>query len=129
MIREAIYNRMAQRGINQTKLCNDLGLLPQNISAFLRGHRGIPYSALIKILNYLGLTFSSDGKASDLPNERVNIFFKDIIKGKYGKINLFVKNSGISGSTVSSFLSGKRHPSYFILEKMTQKLNIDIVKR
>lgn len=129
MIRECIYNRMVQRGISLTVICNDLQLTPQNVSAFLRGKRGLPYGSFIKVMDYLGLTFAIGDKKSDLPNERTNILFKEAIKAEYGKVYIFVKTCGLSCSTVSSFLSGKRHPSFRILEKMAENLKIGIVKK
>lgn len=131
MIREAIYNRMVQRGVSQTKLCNDVGLTVQNFNAFIRGSRGIPYVKLMNTMDYLKLTFGLDGGdgQSTLPPSNLNNLVKSQIMAKYKNTYYFAQQSGITGSTISSFVTGKRHMSYKNLEKVLNTLGISIVKR
>ena len=58
-IREKIALRIKELGIKRCVLCEDLGLSLQNFSAFVTGHRTIPYEDLERVLMYLGLTIKS----------------------------------------------------------------------
>lgn len=55
MIRETIRKALAERGITQKKLAEDLGIAPQTICDYLNGRRNLPYDKLEAVIGYLGI--------------------------------------------------------------------------
>lgn len=58
-VREKIFLRMKELGVKQVELSEKVGVKTQNISAYLKGTRTIPFDALEKICMVLGLTLGS----------------------------------------------------------------------
>jgi len=61
-IREKIILRMKEMDVKQCELCEQVGLRQQNLSAYLRGNRTIPFDVLEKVCMVLGLTLGSVDK-------------------------------------------------------------------
>ena len=55
-VREKIFLRMKELDVKQTELSEKVGIKTQNLSAYLRGKRTIPFDVLEKICMVLGLT-------------------------------------------------------------------------
>mgnify|MGYP003296661983 CR=1 FL=1 len=71
-IREKIYLRIRELGIKQNDLCAKMGSLKvQNLSAYLRGKRTIPYDDLEKLCMILGLTLGDVNKVYNSNREEV----------------------------------------------------------
>lgn len=58
-IKEKIFLRMKEIGIKQCELSDKIGVKAQNLSAYLKGNRTIPFDALEKLCMVLGLTVGS----------------------------------------------------------------------
>ncbi len=71
-VREKIYLRIKELGIKQKDLCEKMGSLNvQNLSAYLRGKRTIPYDDLEKLCMILGLTLGDVNKVYNSNSEEV----------------------------------------------------------
>lgn len=58
-VRDKIFLRMKELDVKQTELSEKVGIKTQNLSAYLRGKRTIPFDVLEKICMVLGLTLGS----------------------------------------------------------------------
>lgn len=58
-IREKIFLRMRELDVKQVELSAKVGMKTQNLSAYLKGHRTIPFDCLEKVCMVLGLTLGS----------------------------------------------------------------------
>lgn len=58
-VRDKIFLRMKELDVKQTELSDKVGIKTQNLSAYLRGKRTIPFDVLEKICMVLGLTLGS----------------------------------------------------------------------
>ena len=58
-VRDKIVLRMKELDVKQTELSEKVGIKTQNLSAYLRGKRTIPFDVLEKICMVLGLTLGS----------------------------------------------------------------------
>lgn len=127
MIREAILQRMGSIGMSQVGLCRDLGLVPQNINAFLHGNRPLPYDTLVSVLSYLrlGLCFAEHNTAT-LPATKM----RQVVEKRILVSGLTLKDAsaftGINAGTLSSFINGRRSISNNCLEILMKKLKMDI---
>lgn len=63
-IREKIFLRMKELSIKQCELSEKVGVKTQNLSAYLKGKRTIPFDALEKTCMVLGLTLGSIHKSN-----------------------------------------------------------------
>lgn len=76
-IREKIFLRMKELGVKQNELSEKVGLKNQNLSAYLRGTRKIPFEALEKTCMALGLTLGSVDKVYNSKKEVENVQGED----------------------------------------------------
>lgn len=58
-VREKIFLRMRELNVKQVELSSKVGIKTQNLSAYLKGNRTIPFDVLEKICMVLGLTLGS----------------------------------------------------------------------
>lgn len=58
-VREKIFLRMRELDVKQVELSEKVGIKTQNLSAYLKGKRTIPFDILEKICMVLGLTLGS----------------------------------------------------------------------
>lgn len=58
-VKDKIFLRMKELDVKQTELSEKVGIKTQNLSAYLRGKRTIPFDVLEKICMVLGLTLGS----------------------------------------------------------------------
>ena len=82
MIRTAIKKSLAEKGITQRELAENIGVWASNLSLFLRGGT-LPLEAVEKALDYLGLevtpkrkhtvTVVNDGKEMEIEVRDINI--------------------------------------------------------
>lgn len=71
-VREKIYLRIKELGIKQKELSEKMGSLNvQNLSAYLRGKRTIPYDDLEKLCMLLGLTLGDVNKVYNSKDENI----------------------------------------------------------
>ena len=59
IVREKIFLRMKELNVKQVELSEKVGIKTQNLSAYLKGNRTIPFDVLEKICMVLGLTLGS----------------------------------------------------------------------
>lgn len=58
-VREKIFLRMKELNVKQVELSDKVGIKTQNLSAYLKGNRTIPFDVLEKICMVLGLTLGN----------------------------------------------------------------------
>lgn len=127
MIREDIYQRMLKLGLTQKKICDDLGLCPQNFNGFIRGTRPIPYKDLVATLEYLrlGVGFAEFQYTSVAPHA-IHL----VVKERMNALNLKAKDlaalTGVNLSSISSFISGKRNISIKNLETIMSRIRLAV---
>lgn len=124
-INEIIEERMHYRGINQTMVCRECGLIIQNFNAFLKGSRGLAMESLIKVMKYLNLAFSKDGSAFS-PNF-IEDKVKMCLKGSEEKMVTIAKSVNVSGSTLSTIKNGKRKMSAKVLYALIDYFGFEVV--
>lgn len=130
MIREKIRARMREQGVTQKTLCEDMGITLQNFSTYLSGARGIPFSRLLTVLDYLGLTFrlgEADGTTAN--GNGLRALVELAIKCRGMKLKEYAAESGIHYSTLSSFINGRRNLSCECLEAVVEQLGIELCAR
>lgn len=96
---------MHYRGVNQTMVCKECGLIIQNFNAFLKGSRGLAIESLIKVMKHLNLAFSKEG-SSFSPN-LIEDKVKTSLKESEVKKATIAKSINVSGSTLSTIVNGK----------------------
>ena len=116
---------MHYRGINQTMVCRECGLIIQNFNAFLKGSRGLAMESLIKVMKYLNLAFSKDGSAFS-PNF-IEDKVKMCLKGSEEKMVTIAKSVNVSGSTLSAIKNGKRKMSAKVLYALIDYFGFEVV--
>lgn len=123
---ELIEERLKSQGISQRKMCNDLGLSPANTCSFLKGRRGVKYDVLIRILEYLGLTFGKEGEeTSNVDVNNAPQFFKDCVKDTGKRINKL--DIPVHYCTLVSFTTGNRMFTSKIIAKLMPALGITLL--
>lgn len=127
MIREAIAQQIRARNIKQVDLCQSLGLQVANLNAFLHGKRPMPFQDLCLVLRHLGLSFGMrDRNTTNFPPTAVHKLAASVICSRHIKSSDLASLSGISASSVSSFITGERPLSLKNLETLCRFLNIGI---
>ncbi len=61
-IREILLLRIKGLGVKQYEVARLAGMQPQNLSAFFKGNRNLPYPLLEKVCAVMGLTLDSVNK-------------------------------------------------------------------
>ena len=124
-INEIIEERMHHRGINQTMVCKECGLIIQNYNAFLKGNRGLAKESLVRVMEYLNLAFSKDGSAFS-PN-LIEYKIKTCLKESEEKMVAIAQKTNMSGSTLSTILNGKRKMSVKVLYALIDYFGFKVV--
>ncbi len=119
---------MHQRGVNQTMLCTLLGLTVQNLNAFLRGRRSMPYKHLMKIMAYLKVTAAYEGEDGMVPANMIHLLMRDRVSKQNKKIIELSAETGINRCVLSSYFNGKRGITVEQLETLLVFFGMDIVK-
>ncbi len=119
---------MHQRGVNQTMLCTLLGLTVQNLNAFLRGRRSMPYKHLMKIMAYLKVTAADEGEDGMVPANMIHLLMRDRVSKQNKKIIERSAETGINRCVLSSYFNGKRGITVEQLETLLVFFGMDIVK-
>ena len=116
---------MHYRGVNQTMVCRECGLIVQNFHAFLKGSRGLAIESLIKVMKHLNLAFSKGGSvfSPNLIEDKVKIS----LKGSEVKMVTIAKSINVSGSTLSTIVNGKRKMSSKVLYALIDYFGIEVV--
>lgn len=128
MVREAILQKISDKGISQAKLCETLNITKQNFSSFLTGRRSLPFQTVVDVFRYLGLSVGpiSKGYASQDASH-----ISSILSSRLDSLDLSLKGfsalCGIHQSTISSFLNGKRNISTKNLERIVNALRFSIL--
>lgn len=128
MVREAILQKIEDKGMSQAKLCERLGITKQNFSSFLTGRRSLPFQTVIEVFRYLGLSVGpiSKGYASQDASH-----ISQILSNRLNHLDLSLKDfsnlCGVHQSTISSFFSGKRNISTKNLERIVNALRFSIL--
>lgn len=124
-INEIIEERMHYRGVNQTMVCKECGLIIQNFNAFLKGSRGLAIESLIKVMKHLNLAFSKEGSAfsPNLIEDKVKISLKE----SEVKMATIAKSINVSGSTLSTIVNGKRKMSTKVLYALIDYFGFEVV--
>lgn len=123
-INEVIEEKMHHRGINQTKVCNECGLVVQNFNAFLKGNRNITKDGLAKVMEFLNLAFSKDG--SVFPPSSLEERVLEYLKGSEEKMAAIAKVTNVSASTLSNILNEKRKMSTKVLNALVDYFEIQV---
>lgn len=120
---------MLNRGVNQTTLCRELSLTVSNFNAFIKGKRPMPYRDLIEVLKFLRLSIGPSGaEYSSVEPSCMNTVFRERIKQGGFKMAEVEAVSGINGSTITSFITGKRQTSSRNIGKLMDALGLDVVR-
>jgi plasmid maintenance system antidote protein VapI len=124
-INEIIEERMHYRGVNQTMVCKECGLIVQNFNAFLKGRRCLAIESLIKVMKHLNMAFSKEGSvfSPNLIEDKVKIS----LKGSEVKMVTIAKSINVSGSTLSTIVNGKRKMSSKVLYALIDYFGIEVV--
>jgi len=123
---ELIGLRIKSLGVTQSKMCNDLGISAANTCSFIKGRRGIKYHVLIKMMEYLGLTFGKEGEEySNVKLEDVPAFFRECVKGT-GK-HIYELELPIHSCTLVSFTTENRMVTSSIIEKLMPIFGITLL--
>lgn len=124
-INEIINERMRYRGVNQTRICKECGLIVQNFNAFLKGNRGLAKEKLAKVMELLNLSFSKDGSvcSPDLIENKI----KTCLKECENKMVTVANATKISGSTLSTIVNGKRKMSVKVLYALIDYFGFEVV--
>lgn len=128
MIREAILQKIEERGISQAKLCDDLGLTRQNFSSFLTGRRSLPLKVVVDVMQHLNLTVGdADGKSAYTAVKEVPEIISRGLVCQGVTLKRLAEMCEISQSTISCFLNSKRNICVGNLEKMLKALDMGVV--
>lgn len=128
-INKTIYDWMVFRGVNQTTLCRNTCINIKNFNSFLKGKRPIPVESLIKVMEYMSITFCEHGCSSgDVRAAEVREIIRSAAKNKGYSIYGLSKMSGVDGAVISRFLSRKCNCSSKTLERLMSSLNICIAE-
>lgn len=116
---------MHYRGINQTMICKECGLVVQNFNAFLKGNRTLAKESLARVMEYLNLAYSKDGSAfsPNLIEEKVLTY----LKSGEEKMVTIAKAVNVSGSTLSTIINGKRKMSTKVLNVLIEHFGIEVI--
>lgn len=116
---------MHHRGITQTTVCKDLGLIVQNFNAFLKGSRGLAKDDMAAVLDYLGFAYNKDGTSFSTLLLETKI--TDILKGGNEKMANIAKSTGISPGTLSAIMNGKRQMSTKVIKTLAEYFGMKLV--
>ena len=72
-VRENIFLRMKELNVKQVELIDKVGIKTQNLSAYLKGNRTIPFDVLEKICMVLGLTLGNTDEVYKSPKTTDNV--------------------------------------------------------
>lgn len=116
---------MHYRGVNQTMVCKECGLIVQNFNAFLKGRRCLAIESLIKVMKHLNMAFSKDGSAfsPNLIEDKVKV----CLKGSEVKMVTIAQETKVSGSTLSTIVNGKRKMSSKVLYALIDYFGFEVV--
>lgn len=116
---------MHYRGVNQTMVCKECGLIVQNFNAFLKGRRCLAIESLIKVMKLLNMAFSKDGSAfsPNLIEDKVKV----CLKGSEVKMVIIAQETKVSGSTLSTIVNGKRKMSSKVLYALIDYFGFEVV--
>lgn len=122
---EKIEERMRHRGVNQTMICKECGLVVQNFNAFLRGKRNLAKNDQEKVMNYLGFAYKKD--ETTFPPTLLEEKIMSILKGGNENMATIAKNTGVSTGTLSTIINGKRQMSTKVLNTLVEYFDIKLV--
>ena len=129
MISERINEQMANRGVNQTQLCNELSLTISNFNAFIKGKRPMPFRDLVAVMKFLRLSVGPVGaEYSSVEPENIKEAFRARIKQGGFKMAEVEAASGINRSTITSIVNGKRVTSTRNIGRLMDALGLDVVR-
>lgn len=145
-IREKIALRIKELGISKKVVCEDLGIVQQNLSTFLTGKRGCPIDDVEKLLMYLGLTvkdkdYKPDPKKRNLVilpvrgigDETKYTLIRQKIRLRMNELELpmtkVAAKAEVNQNSLSSYLSGKRGLNIEHVEKLMQVLDLTLVSK
>lgn len=143
-IREKIALRIKELGIPKKVICEDLGLVQQNLSTFLTGKRGCPIDDVEKLLMYLGLTVKDKdyhpGSSRDVAGTAQNVsssvkyaLIRQKVRMRINELELplnkVASSTGINPNSLSSYLTGKRGLNIDHVEKLVDMLDLTLVPK
>lgn len=128
MVREAILQRLNEKGISQAQLCDRLGITKQNFSSFLCGKRSFPFHSVVETLQYLGLSVAPlrVGYATNNATHISGILSR-AVNGLDMSLKDFSQLCGVHQSTICSFLNGKRNISIKNLDNILNALRYGVL--
>lgn len=128
MIREAVNSILINQGISQSSLCSVVGLLPQNLNAFIRGRRSIPFESLVSIMDKLRLTIGSKQQLSGKKHiKEARQIISDHIDVCGINTAVASKQCHLHISTITRFLNGIEPISSHTFEKILNGLNMKVI--
>lgn len=116
---------MHYRGVNQTMVCKECGLVVQNFNAFLKGNRNLTTENLVKVMELLHLAWKKDDSAfsPNLIEDKVKTCLKDCEE----KMVTIAKTTNVSGSTLSTIVNDKRKMSAKVLYALIDYFGFEVV--
>lgn len=125
-LNEIIDERMKYRGVNQTELCKECELSVQNYNSFLKGNRALPKNSLIKVMQFLTLSYKGESEGLISPSD-IEERLLSLINSCGEKATQIASKTNISASTLSSISNGKRQMSTKVLEALTEYFRFQVV--
>ena len=124
--REPIQQRIRDLGLTQRAVSQAMGVTDQSLSNFLNGSR--TYSYLAYVLRVLGLTLGHEGdNVGAAPALSVRRIIKAEIEKRGQPLSEIAKRCDVRGSTLSSFLTGRRGIRVASLERIITELGLTFV--
>lgn len=126
--REPIQQRIRDLGLTQRAVSHAMGVTDQSLSNFLNGSRTYSYLAYVKLLKVLGITLGHEGdNIGTAPALSVRRIIKAEIEKRGQPLSEIAKRCDVRGSTLSSFLTGRRGIRINSLERIITELGLTYV--
>ena len=125
--RELIQQRIRDLGLTQRAVSQAMGVTDQSLSNFLNGSRTYSYLAYVKLLKVLGLTLGHEDEIASQWSLSVRRTIKAEIEKRGQPLSEIAKRCDVRGSTLSSFLTGRRGIRVASLERIITELGLTFV--
>ncbi len=126
--REPLKQRIHDLGLTQKAVSRAMGVTDQSLSNFLNGSRTYSYLVYVKLLKVLGLTLGhEEDNVGSGPALSVRRIIKAEIEKRGQPLSEIAKRCDVRGSTLSSFLTGRRGIRVASLERVITELRLTYV--
>lgn len=105
MIREIIKQQIKEQKITQRRICKDTGIEYSALNTFLNGKKGIWYSRMQTLLDYLHIDAVCGCDIGERRTIQKAVWLEMRVNGR--RIDPLAKETGHSYSSINEFVNGK----------------------